>query len=709
MLKLSDPVTELPFVGEKYGGLLRKLEIKTIENLLHHYPTRYEDYSLISKIDRLQAGEVVTVIGEVSEFKYQPTRKQGFSIQQAQLADDTGELKLTWFNQRFLSSVIKPGTRISVAGTVEKEGNKLTVKNPEYEVLRSARSAIIANAQRVNNVSRIASQDMPLIHTGRLIPVYPETKGVSSRWIRSRIALAIGILDWYQRKYDVTSQITDWLPNKIVQEKKLINLSEALRIIHFPSNQIELLKARERLGFDELLKMQLIALWRKRQWKVNRKSLIVISGKAEANEFIDTLPFKLTTDQIRVIGEIGEDMKKSIPMNRLLQGDVGSGKTVVAAMAVFMAVKAGYQAAFMAPTQVLADQHGVTLTKLLSPFGIKIALLIGGTNKVKIENGNWKLDKDGFPDLIIGTHALIYKRVGKLIDKKRLALVIIDEQHRFGVEQRAQLIAQGSNPHVLSMTATPIPRTIALTAYADLDISAIHRMPVGRIPVKTWVIPEFKRENAYKWILDQIKKNGSQVFVVCPLITESEHESMKQIKAAVSEFNILKSYFDKLKLGLMHGRMAGKEKTKTLTDMREKKIDILVTTPVVEVGVDIPGATIMVIEAAERFGLAQLHQLRGRVGRSDQSSYCLLFSGNAKESRRLKAMTEIYNGLELAQLDLKLRGPGEIFATRQHGFPELKIADLSDLSQTKRAHQAAVRLISEGWWKPKLANSVAAN
>lgn len=709
MIKLNDPVTELPFVGEKYGSLLRKLEIKTIEDLLNHYPARYEDYSLISKIDKLQAGETATVIGKISEFKYRPTRKKGFSIQEAQFTDNTGELKLTWFNQRFLSSVIKPGIRMSVAGTVKREGNRIAIKNPEYEILRSFPTRLPQAAESGlrnddNNDKKLASKGVSfcagnLIHTGRLVPVYPETAGVSSKWIRSRMALVMGILDWYQRKYDVTSQITDWLPKNIVQEEKLINLNTALRIIHFPNNNIELEKARERLGFDELLKMQLEALYRKKQWKVKRKSLIVNHKQSEIENFINRLPFKLTTDQEKSIGDILNDMDKNAPMNRLLQGDVGSGKTVVAAAAAFAAIKCGYQAAFMAPTQVLADQHGETLRALLTPLGIKIALLTGETRN----------NDEPFPNLIIGTHALIYKRAKKLIDKKRLALVIIDEQHRFGVSQRAQLIASGSNPHVLSMTATPIPRTIALTAYADLDISIIKQMPMGRIPVKTWIVPEFKRENAYRWIQNQIKENKSQTFVVCPLIDESEHESMKQIKAAVAEFNKLKSHFNKLKLGLMHGRMAGKEKTRILTDMREKKIDMLVTTPVVEVGVDIPSATIMVIEAAERFGLAQLHQLRGRVGRSDQPSYCLLFSGNAQKTQRLRAMTLIHNGLELAQLDLKLRGPGEIFATSQHGFAKLKIADLSDINQVRRAHQTAVKLINGGYCKPKLANCVAAN
>lgn len=699
-------------MGAKYAALLEKLDIKNVGDLLRHYPLRYEDYSLISKVDRIQGGEKVTIIGKICEFKYQPTRKPGFSIQQARLADDTGGLKLVWFNQPFLSSVIKPGTKISVAGVVEREGNSLEIKNPEYEILRSFPRRLPQAAEGGlrnddNNDKKLASKGYSfcagdLIHTGRMVPVYPETKGLSSRWIRSRTALITGVLDWYQNKYNLISQVADWLPDNFIQSEKLYGLKESLKIIHFPENQEQLDKARNRLGFDELLETQLTALWRRKEWRNRGRGIKISRDKSREARFCRQLPFNLTADQKKAIGEILDDMKTCTPMNRLLQGDVGSGKTVVAAMAAYMTIKTGYQAVFMAPTQVLADQHGETLKKLLEPFGVRIAMLTGSNRRLPTTGHR-------LPDLIIGTHALIYKRAEKLMDKKRMALVIIDEQHRFGVEQRARLTTLKSNPHVLSMTATPIPRTVALTAYADLEISTIRQMPVGRIPVKTWVVPEFKRENAYKWMSEQIKEYGSQVFVVCPLIDESEHESMRQIKAATTEFNKLKHHFKLLNLELMHGRMNGKEKTKILTKMRNKELDVLVTTPVVEVGVDIPGASIMAVEGAERFGLAQLHQLRGRVGRSDKQGYCLLFSNNTQESRRLKAMTHIHSGLELSQLDLKMRGPGDIFATRQHGFSELKIADLSNINEIRRAYRAAVKLINQGIWKPKLANSVAAN
>ena len=370
-------------------------------------------------------------------------------------------------------------------------------------------------------------------------------------------------------------------------------------------------------------------------------------------------------------------------MNRLLQGDVGSGKTIVAAAAALSAIKSGFQVAFMVPTQVLADQHAETLTKLLKPFGIKIALLTGSTI---IHHPSSIIHK---PDLIIGTQALIHNRADKLIDKDRLALVIIDEQHRFGVEQRGKLISGEPAPHVLSMTATPIPRTVALTLYSDLDVSTLTDMPEGRIPVKTWAVPDFKRFSAYQWITKQVKQ-GSQAFIICPFVEDSTLETLKSVKAVTTEFEKLKTTFSGLRLSLVHGRLKPKVKTQILLDMKAGKIDILVATPVVEVGVDIPGAKIIVIEGAERFGLAQLHQLRGRVGRNDSQSYCLLFSTDNSASGRLNIMEKISDGFRLAEMDLKMRGPGNMWTTFQHGWPEFKIADISDFKKVNK-----IRLIAE--------------
>jgi len=448
---------------------------------------------------------------------------------------------------------------------------------------------------------------------------------------------------------------------------------------------------RERLAFNELLKLELKSLHRKINWKKNTVSNKLIITGSSLKQFIDSLPFKLTGSQNVAIKEIVEDLNKDYPMNRLLEGDVGSGKTVVAAAASFGVFLNGSQTVIMAPTQILATQHYETLKKLLTPFGIRISLVTSNIKKSDL----------GRQDVFIGTHALIHNKVG--FDK--VGLVVIDEQHRFGVEQRKHLVKKSGTPHVLTMTATPIPRTIALTSYGDLDLSVLTEMPMGRLKVTTWVVPEAKRAKSYDWIRGQITKNGSQVFIVCPLIEDSSSETMEDIKSVTSEFLKLKSIFKNQKLGLLHGRLKPIEKDNVLSEFRSGKANILVTTPVVEVGIDIPGATIMVIEAAERFGLAQLHQLRGRVGRSDLKSYCLLFS-NIKYSKRLRAMETMYSGFELAELDLKLRGPGEIFGYAQSGFPELKVASWNNFELIKKAKDVAFDVIEDPKKYPRIKNLI---
>lgn len=693
-INLSDQVGSIIYqtVRKKYVGLLRKIKVKTVVDLLNYYPTRYEDYSLISNINQIQAEEIVTVIGTVKSFSHVPTRKRGFTLQETEIFDESGKIKLIWFNQPFLTNIIKVGQRISAAGTVEQSGRRLTIKNPEYELIYS----------KVSN-EKIGPKD--LIHTGRLVPIYPETKGLTSKWLRSKIAQILN---------KTQNQLIEWLPPPIVNGENLISIQSALKQIHFPDSTVDFEAAKNRLEFEELIRFQLISLVRKREWKKNRLSRSVSHPKQWLADFQNRLEFKLTDDQLKTIDDIFVDLEKPYPMNRLIEGDVGSGKTAVAAAAAFSVIKSGLQVAFMAPTQVLADQHATTLTNLLKPFGIKIALLTGGT-RAKIsehsensESQNVKpsdylnirqsgtpsipsFPKDK-PDLIIGTHALIHNRAKSLIDTKKLAFVIIDEQHRFGVKQRALLADLGKNPHILSMTATPIPRTVALTLYGDLDLSLIKEMPAGRLPVKTWVIPENKRASAYNWIKQQLK-SGSQAFVVCPFIENSNVESLKSVKAALSEYQKLAKIFSGFKLGLIHGKIPPKEKTEILLKMKSLQYDLVVATPVVEVGVDVPNAAIMVIEGAERFGLAQLHQLRGRVGRDRKQSYCLLFSSDDKEIFRLRALEKINSGFELSELDLKFRGPGEFWNVAQHGWPEFKIADLSNLSLVSHIHQVASELI----------------
>lgn len=623
MLSLDTPTNKVQAVGPAFETRLDKLGIKTVKDLLWHIPSRYDNFSLIVTASSLQEGETVTVNGHIKEIKNIFTRN-GFNLQTAKLEDETGVVEAVWFNQRFLTNALHKGDRVNLSGTVKK--GKL--ESPQYEIFHGE-----------------------AIHTGRLVPVYPETQGISSKWLRTRI--------WQILK---TVSIDDYLPN---QE---LDLKTALKHIHFPNSLEETRLARERLALDELLISQLESKTRKESWQ--RVTTGSKFNQLDLAEFEKTLPFKLTPAQIRAASEILEDLKKNIPMNRLLQGDVGSGKTVVAALAMQAAKDSGFQSVLMAPTEILANQHQESLSKILkAPIGIA--------------TGN-KKDYANF-DFIVGTHALI----SDSLQLKKLGLIVIDEQHRFGVGQRAKLTAKGNNPHVLTMTATPIPRTVALTLYGDLDVSVIDELPKDRKQIKTWVVPKEKRQAAYKWIEDQ----HTQTFVVCPLIEESESETLADVKAVKKEFESLKKLFPNQKIGLLHGKMKASEKDAILQKFRDQKLDMLVATPVVEVGIDIPTATIMVIEAADRFGLAGLHQLRGRVGRGDKQSFCLLFTENEDAVGRLKYLEKLNSGLKLAEVDLKFRGPGQRFGTAQHGKWDLKIADFSDLNLVEKASALAEKVL----------------
>lgn len=661
-MDLSTPVASIPFVGPIYASRLAKLGITTVEDFLHHYPFRYNDYSIISPIASLQAGETVTIQGEVTSFTNQYTRRR-MTIQKAKVADSTGILEVTWFNQPFLEQSLQKGKQINLSGEIDYFHGKPVMTSPEYEILTP-------NAYTLTT-----------IHTGRLVPIYPETRGVSSKWLRSRIVYLLS---------QTKTLIEEFLPESVISQYKLEEYARAIQEIHFPNNKDESDRARKRLAFDEVFIAQLASGLRKQKWKEEKTAFNsnVTRYKLQVARFIDQLPFKLTSAQERCVGEILSDLNQTKPMNRLLQGDVGSGKTVVAAIGMYVMHLAGYKSVLMAPTEILAQQHFETIQRIFKPFNIKVAL-VTSSSKQQFNNVTVKQYS-----LFIGTHALLFK---KKFD--RLGLVVIDEQHRFGVEQRASLQEMGVHPHLLAMTATPIPRSIALVMYSELDLSYIDEMPHGRLPIRTWLVPNEKRERAYEWIKKELiasAKGRNQVFIICPLIEESQHETMASVKAVTKEFESLKKIFRELKLGLLHGRLKSKEKKETLDKFASQELDILVATPVVEVGIDIPNATIMVIEASERFGLAQLHQLRGRVGRSDKQSYCLLFTESAHEKtiKRLKSLEKNNNGAKLAEIDLELRGPGELYGTHQHGFASFKLASFSDHPLIALAKEAAITVLA---------------
>lgn len=649
---MKDAVVRLPFVGPSYAKRLEKLGISSVEDLIFHFPFRYDDFSIISPISRVQVGETVTITGVVEKLTNTFT-KTGKKMQTVEISDDSGKIEAIFFNQLFLYRVLRKGERFNFSGKVEWFGHKKVLMSPEYEAIKKE-----------------------TLHTGRLVPVYNETYGISSKWLRSRIKTGLNILG---------EQIEEFLPEEIIKNENLLPEREAIEQTHFPCTKFLAQKARNRLAFDELFLIQLSSLLRKREWekKVLGKQFFI--DFEQSMKFVESLPFTLTNAQKRCVKEILLDLQRNIPMNRLLQGDVGSGKTVVAALAAYTAFLNKSNTLFMAPTEILANQHYSTLKSLLSPLGVPIELITGS------HKNNETMKQLNNPKIIVGTHAILHQD----FNPETIGLVIVDEQHRFGVEQRKVLSEKGKAPHFLTMTATPIPRTIALTLYNDLDLSVIDEMPAGRLKVKTWVVPETKRKSAYEWISKRVKDTQEQAFIICPFIEESE--TMSTVKAATKEFATLqKEIFPDLRLALIHGRIKSKEKDKILSEFKEGKYDILVATPVVEVGIDIPNATIMMIEGSEHFGLAQLHQLRGRVGRSNLQSYCLLFTENEVPPiiRRLKSLEKTDIGMELAEIDLKLRGPGEIYGTAQHGFADLRMASFSDLTLIQKTRAAALRLIT---------------
>lgn len=663
---LDTPIGKLPRINERYLKRFHKLGLVTVRDLLYHFPNRYDDFSKIIPIRDLKLNEIATIQGEIVSIDNIRTFKRRINITEAIVKDETGVVKAIWFNQPFLVKNIKEGKKISLSGKYSLGAKGPYLSNPSYEMM---------------TLGKVPT------HTAGLVPVYPETIGLGSRFLRYYIKLILPL----------ANQLKEFLPWDVLKKEKLPSLTTALRNIHFPASLKLAEEAKKRFAFEELFLLQLFVL--KQRKNLQKENAFKIPfNKDLIKKFVDSLPFKLTDDQRKSAWEIFLDLAKSEPMNRLLQGDVGSGKTVVAAMAGLEVAKAGFQVAFMAPTEILAQQHFKEINKLLSKFNLKIGLLTGAEKKFSQTT-----------DIAIGTHALIQKTV----KFKNLAMVIVDEQHRFGVEQRAALL-HGSKvlPHLLSMTATPIPRTLALTIYGDLDISLINEMPKGRQKIITKIVPPEQREQAYEFIRREIKK-GRQCFVICPRIEPSANPSTSlgiegqlkidprkllwaEVKAVKEEYEKLANkIFPDLRIDMLHGKIKSKEKEKIMNDFRNKKIDVLVSTSVIEVGIDVPNATVMMIEGADRFGLAQLHQFRGRVGRGEHQSYCFLFSTSGENTSRLRAIQKCENGFDLAEKDLEIRGPGQFYGIRQSGLPDLAMNSLKDINLVKSTREQAAELLSK--------------
>ncbi|MBI4038206.1 ATP-dependent DNA helicase RecG [Candidatus Daviesbacteria bacterium] len=649
-MKLDSPLTKLPGVGFTMAQRVKRLNLLTVEDLINHYPFRYDDFSQVQPAAEAQIGENVTLQGEVWSIKNVYTRF-GKILTQAIFNDSSSPITLTWFNSPWLINQMKVGDGLQISGKLTKYKNKLSIMAPVWEKLSSQLPA-----------------SLPTLHTGRLVPVYPETYGVTSKWLRTKIAYLLP---------QVLDKISDPLPNDI--RNGMLPLNNALAQIHFPANWEEAETAKERLGFDELFYIQLATLKTRQAWQKKQVTDPLEIDQKKIDQFIRKLPFKLTNAQEKVLQEIIADLQKNIPMNRLLQGEVGSGKTVVAAIISYLVYLNGLKTLFMAPTEILAFQHHDTLKNLLEPHGITVGIYTGSKKSSELS----------IKKVVVGTHALLSKK----LSIEDVGLIVVDEQQRFGVEQRTLLRSKAKVPHLLTMTATPIPRTVALTLYGDLDMSVLDELPKGRQKVKTYLVPEKKRLDSYKFIESHVRA-GEQIYIITPLIEPSE--TLITVKAVKQEFEKLKKIFPNFGLGLLHGRMKGKDKESITADFRQGKTQILVSTSVVEVGMDNPNATIIVIEGAERFGLAQLHQLRGRVGRGVKESFCLLYTSDpSADSQRLKYLETTFDGLKLAELDLKIRGSGELFGTKQAGRFELKIASLSNLSLIEKVRIAAQKLLED--------------
>ncbi|HEU4759017.1 MAG TPA: ATP-dependent DNA helicase RecG [Dehalococcoidia bacterium] len=679
---LDSPLSVFRGVSRTYEAKLSKLGLRTVRDLLFHFPHRYHDYSEVRPIARLALGDEQTVLGTVWSAGETVIGRRRAT--EAVVGDDSGMLRVIWWGQTHVARRLRSGERLALSGRVTVFRGRLQMENPEFEPL-----------------------DEESLHTRRLVPVYPSTEGLPQRLLRR---LARETVEGFADKLD------EPLPQGLRERQALPPAAAALRQVHFPDSHAAAEKARRRFAFEELLYIELGVVRRRREWQAGGGAPRLALPSAVFEGFLRSLPFELTGAQRLAVQEVLSDIGGDIPMSRLLEGDVGSGKTVVAAAALLAAVAGGYQGAIMAPTEILAEQHHRTFALLLQPSGggetrgpwfqmagsgfvalqppylerpVNVALLTGSL-KPSDKAAAQEAIARGETDIVIGTHALVQEGV----TFARLGLAVVDEQHRFGVEQRAALREKGLSPHMLVMTATPIPRTLALTVYGDLDISVLDEMPPGRPPVKTARLGPHQRSQAYSFVRKKAQE-GRQAYVICPLVEES---AAVEAKAAVAEYERLsREVFPDLRLGLLHGRVSSAEKEAVMRAFRDAELDVLVSTAVVEVGIDVPNATVMLVEGADRFGLAQLHQFRGRVRRSSEQAYCLLLSENPSEEarERLRIMEAVDDGFRLAEEDLRIRGPGEYFGTRQSGLPDLKVAKLTDVVLIEQARSEASRLLDE--------------
>jgi ATP-dependent DNA helicase RecG len=672
---LDAPVSAVKGISGMLTARFARLGVRTVHDLLYFFPNRHLDYSHLRTISQLAEGAEQTITANVWEIRV--IMPGGRRSTEATLGDATGNMRAVWFSNPWVAKNLKTGDQIVLSGRVKIFQGRPVFESPEWELL----------------------EDRELIHTGRLVPLYPLTSGLHQRQVRRLVKQAVD---------EYAALLPEFLPAATVKRRGFPPIGQAVSEYHFPDSFDLKEKARRRLAFDELFLLQLGVLSRKRRWQSEQPGVPIKIDRALLDRLIALLPFKLTAAQVRVLGEIVSDLERPVAMARLLQGEVGSGKTVIALIALLMAVAAGHQGALMAPTEVLADQHFKTIRRMLAGMGretesgdntytfegivpkpIIVSLLMGDV-KESAKAGAQKLISSGKVDIALGTHALIQKSV----KFKKLGLAVVDEQHRFGVEQRKALRQKGFNPHLLAMTATPIPRTLALTLYGDLDLSVIGELPPGRQSIKTkWLKPE-QRESAYAFVRKQVAE-GRQAFIICPLIDESE---VIQARSAVVEYEKLSGdIFPDLRLALLHGRMSAREKDEAMSGFNRRETDVLVSTPVIEVGIDIPNATVMMVESADRFGLSQLHQFRGRVGRGEAQSYCMLMADRPSDVAllRLDIIEHTQDGFKLADEDLKLRGPGEFFGTRQSGIPDLRMAKLSDVPTLEMAREEAERLFKE--------------
>lgn len=653
-MKLSDDITYLKGVGAKRAQMLSKLNIRTVGDLLYFFPRKYEDRRKVSYIIEAPFDEdVLLEVNVVSIHTQSPSFMKKVPLK-VLCEDDTGRLELVFFNAKYLRSFFKSGQKLTLFGKISFNSGRRQMIHPEFH--------ITGEKDDIRGI----------------LPVYPLTEGVSQLQLRNLMIQA----------RTCVNQIVEWIPDWIVDENNLCPPSYAVDNLHFASEERKILEGRYRLIFEELLVLQ-TGLFYIRHGKKNDKHGVKLNSEISADSFISSIPFELTEGQKKAYMEIEKDLEADIPMNRLLQGDVGSGKTIVAETAMYKTVKSGYQACMMAPTELLAKQHFENIKRDFEPFRITCAHLTGNMKTTEREILKKAL-KEGKIDILVGTHAIIQPD----IEFKELGLVITDEQHRFGVNQRNLLESKGKAPNVLVMTATPIPRTLSVIMFGDLDSSVIDTLPEGRLPVRTFLRYGESREKIYDFVETKVKE-GRQAYVVAPLIEESES---LDLKSATEIYEELKAKYRNINFGLLHGGMKQAEKDETMTNFKDNKIDVLVSTVVIEVGIDVPNASVMVIENSERFGLAQLHQLRGRVGRGDAQSYCILISGSKSEiaEKRNRILVSTADGFEIAEEDLKLRGPGEIFGTRQHGLPELNVADLLKNTEVlKTVSKTAEKLISE--------------